>query len=165
MARVGPGLTTQGLCYPKAPVGHRHLAERAYLDDYRWVGELMDTARAAEAGCVLLSTEHFQNLLCQKAYALGLVSAFRGAGAGDICFVFSVRAPFDYFQSIYAEAAKWFPISYEQSARAALQQGLFWTAWQGLVPVAFSSTMRWPSLNSGGFSRPQTPAPASTAGS
>ena len=137
MASVGPGLAAHGLCYPKAPVGHRHLAERAYLDDYRWVGELMDTARAADAGCVLLSTEHFQNLLCQKAYALGLVFAFREAGADAVRFVFSVRAPFDYFQSIYSEAAKWFPISYEQSARAALQQGLFWTAWQGMVPVAY----------------------------
>ncbi len=137
MARVGPGLAAHGLCYPKAPVGHRHLAERAYLDDYRWVGELMDEARAADADCVLLSTEHFQNLLCQKAYALGLVVAFREAGAGDVRFVFSVRAPFDYFQSIYAEAAKWFPISYEQSARAALQQGLFWAAWQSVIPVAY----------------------------
>jgi hypothetical protein len=137
MARAGPGLATHGLYYPKAPVGHRHLAERAYLDDYRWVGEVMQTARAAVAGCVLLSTEHFQNLLCQKAYALGLASAFREAGAGDVRFVFSVRAPFDYFQSIYAEAAKWFPISYEQSAHAALHQGMFWTAWQGMVPVAY----------------------------
>jgi hypothetical protein len=137
MARVGPGLATQGLCYPKAPVGHRHLAELAYLDDYRWVGGLMDMARTADASCVLLSTEHFQNLLCQKAYALGLVSAFRKADAGDVRFVFSVRAPFDYFQSIYAEAAKWFPISYEQSVRAVLQQGIFWTAWQSMVPVAY----------------------------
>jgi hypothetical protein len=85
----------------------------------------------------MLSSEHFQNLLCQKAYALGLVSAFREAGAGDFRFVFSVRAPFEYFESIYAEAAKWFPISYEQSARAALQQGMFWSAWQGMVPVAY----------------------------
>jgi hypothetical protein len=137
MARVGPGLAAHGLCYPKAPVGHRHLAERTYLDDYRWVDELMDSARAAGAGCVLLSTEHFQNVLCQKAYALRLVIAFRKAGAGDARFVFSVRAPFDYFQSIYAEAAKWFPISYEQSASAALHQGLFWTAWQGMVPVVY----------------------------
>ena len=137
MARVGPGLAAHGICYPEAPVGHRHLAERAYLDDYRWVGELMETARAADAGCVLVSTEHFQNLLCQKAYAHGLVSAFREAGAGDVRFVFSVRAPFDYFESIYAEAAKWFPISYEQSARAALHQGMFWTAWQSMVPTAY----------------------------
>ena len=137
MARVGPGLAAHGLCYPNAPVGHRHLAERAYLDDYRWVGEVMETARAADAGCVLLSSEHFQNILCQKAYALGLVSAFREAGAGDFRFVFAVRAPFEYFQSIYAEAAKWFPISYEQSAHAALQQGMFWTAWQSMVPVAY----------------------------
>ena len=139
MGSVGPGLATHGLCYPKAPVGfgHRHLAERAYLDDYLWVSELMDTARAADANCILLSTEHFQNLLCQKAYALGLVSAFREAGAGDVRFIFSVRAPFDYFQSIYAEAAKWFPISYEQSARAALHQGIFWTAWEGMIPTAY----------------------------
>ncbi len=98
MAKVGPGLAAHGLSYPEAPVGHRHLAERAYLDDYCWVGEIMDTARASDASCVLLSTEHFQNLLCQKAYALGLVSAFREAGAGDVRFVFSVRAPFDYFE-------------------------------------------------------------------
>src|SRR6185312_2738450 len=137
MAHAGPGLAKHGLCYPKAPVGHRHFAERVYLDDCRWVGEVMDTARAENACCVLLSTEHFQNLLCQKAYARELVSALREAGAGDIRFVFSVRAPFDYFQSIYAEAAKWFPISYEQSARAALHQGMFWAAWQGMVPVAY----------------------------
>lgn len=137
MARAGPGLAAHGLYYPKASVGHRDLAERAYLDDYHWVGELMESARAADAGCALLSAEHFQNILCQKAYALGLVSAFRQAGAGDVRFVFSVREPFDYFQSIYAEAAKWFPISYEQSAHAALHQGMFWTAWQAMVPVAY----------------------------
>jgi len=137
MAHAGPGLAAYGLYYPKAPVGHRHLAERAYLDDYHWVGELMEAARTADAGCILVSTEHFQNILCQKSYALGLVSAFREAGAGDFRFVFSVRAPFEYFQSIYAEAATWFPISYEQSARAALQQGMFWTAWQSMVPAAY----------------------------
>ncbi|MCE7030809.1 hypothetical protein [Jiella avicenniae] len=137
MARVGPALLPHGLYYPAASEGHRHLAERAYLDDYRWVAETMAEARQNGASTVVVSSEHFQNVLCQKAYGLGVAFAFKEAGAGSIRFVFSVRDPFDYFESIYAEAAKWFPISFEQAATAALAQGYYWSAWEAKVPVAY----------------------------
>lgn len=137
MARVGPALAPHGIHYPAAPLGHRHLAERAYLDDYRWVAETMAQARENGAATVLLSSEHFQNVLCQKAYGLGVAFAFKEAGAESVRYVFSLRDPFDYFESIYAESAKWFPISFEQSAKAVLAQGYYWAAWQGMVPVAY----------------------------
>ncbi|KHK89414.1 hypothetical protein LK12_19995 [Novosphingobium malaysiense] len=137
MHRVGPALADQGVYYPPAVLGHRDFAERAYIDDYEWVDRVMADARARDATTLLISTEHFQNVLCQKVYGLGIGLAFREREAEEVRYVFSVRDPFDYFESIYAEAAKWFPISVEQAANAALRQGSFWTAWQALVPVAY----------------------------
>lgn len=138
MARVGPSLASHGVYYPPAILGHREFAERAYGDDYQWVGEAMAAARASGANTLLVSTEHFQNVLCQKVFGLGAALAFREGGAEEVRYVFSVRDPFDYFESIYAEAAKWFPISFEQAANAVLEQGFYWTAWQAKVPVAYA---------------------------
>ncbi|MBO0902983.1 hypothetical protein [Jiella sonneratiae] len=137
MARIGPALAAHGVHYPPASLGHRHFAERAYFDDFDWAAEAMDAARSVDAATVVVSSEHFQNILCRKASGLAVATAFRDAGAAEVRFVFSVRDPFDYFEAIYAEAAKWFPISFEQSAQAVLAQGYYWTAWQGTVPVAY----------------------------
>ena len=138
MHRIGPALADQAVYYPPAVLGHRDFAERAYVDDYAWVDRVMGDARSRGATTLLISSEHFQNILCQKVYGVGIAFAFRERGAEEVRYVFSVRDPFDYFESIYAEAAKWFPISFEQAANAALRQGSFWTSWQGLVPVAYA---------------------------